>query len=136
MTNDRFSRQSFLGQNSQSAIQTATIGLVGLGGGGSHVVQQLAHVGFLDYIVYDGDAADESNLNRLVTATEVDAEKAVPKIDLVRRKILSIRSDAKSRHFRAAGKSVLKRFGSATSCSAALMDSMNVANSRLPADVT
>ena len=99
MTNDRFSRQSFLGQNSQSAIETATIGLVGLGGGGSHVVQQLAHVGFLDYIVYDGDAADESNLNRLVTATEVDAEKAVPKIDLVRCKILSIRSDAQVEAF-------------------------------------
>src|SRR5262249_54509540 len=70
VNNDRFSRQSFLGEHSQSAIERGVIGVVGLGGGGGHVVQQLAHVGFLNYRLYDGDGVDESNLNRLVIATE------------------------------------------------------------------
>jgi molybdopterin-synthase adenylyltransferase len=95
MTIDRFSRQSFLGEKSQDAIEAATIGIAGLGGGGSHFVQQLAHVGFLDFVIYDGDTADDSNLNRLVTATEIDARNAVPKTELARRRILSIRSNAR-----------------------------------------
>jgi molybdopterin-synthase adenylyltransferase len=95
MTTNRFSRQSFLGENSQDAIEAATVGVAGLGGGGGHFVQQLAHVGFLDFVIYDGDTADDSNLNRLVTATEIDAKNAVPKTELARRRILSIRSDAR-----------------------------------------
>jgi hypothetical protein len=95
MTSDRYSRQSFLGRHSQAAIEAATIGVVGLGGGGSHLVQQLAHVGFRDYVVYDEDTADDSNLNRLVTATEADAEDAVRKVELARREILSIRADTR-----------------------------------------
>lgn len=94
MTTNRFSRQSFLGEHSQDAIEGATVGIAGLGGGGSHFVQQLAHVGLLDFVIYDEDTADDSNLNRVVTATEIDAQKAVPKIELARRRILSIRSDA------------------------------------------
>lgn len=41
----RFTRQTFLGQHSQTAIECAAIGIVGLGGGGSHIVQQCAHLG-------------------------------------------------------------------------------------------
>ena len=100
MGNDRFSRQSFLGENSQAAIESAVVGVVGLGGGGSHIVQQLAHVGFLNYVIYDGDAADVSNLNRLVIAGEADAEAGVLKVELAKRRILSIRSDAKVETFR------------------------------------
>lgn len=94
MSDDRFSRQSFLGEQSQPAIERTVIGVVGLGGGGGHVVQQLAHIGFMHYRVYDGDGADESNLNRLVIATEADAAANTPKIELARRRILSVRSDA------------------------------------------
>lgn len=95
MSSDRFSRQSFLGEHSQDAIERAVIGVVGLGGGGGHVVQQLAHVGFLNYRLYDGDVADDSNLNRLVIATEDDAVARTQKTELARRRILSIRSTAK-----------------------------------------
>lgn len=55
---ERFSRQSFLGEHGQAAIEKAMVGVVGLGGGGGHVVQQLAHVGFMNYRVFDGDGAD------------------------------------------------------------------------------
>ena len=95
MKNGRFSRQSFLGGDGQAAIERCVVGVVGLGGGGSHIVQQLAHVGFLDFVIYDGDMADDSNLNRLVTATAMDAEKAIPKTELARRRILSICNNAR-----------------------------------------
>ena len=37
----RSSRQSFLGPRAEQIIRPATVGVIGLGGGGSHVVQQL-----------------------------------------------------------------------------------------------
>lgn len=70
------------------------IGVVGLGGGGGHIAQQLAHVGFSNYNLFDGDDADESNLNRLVIATEIDAANAASKVELARRRILSVRRNA------------------------------------------
>ena len=94
MSEHRYSRQSFLGADAQRLIEQAVIGVVGLGGGGGHVVQQLAHVGFLDYRLFDGDCAGESNLNRLVIATSADAIAQAPKVELARRRILSIQSTA------------------------------------------
>jgi molybdopterin-synthase adenylyltransferase len=94
VNNERFSRQSFLGEHSQVAIERAVIGIVGLGGGGGHVAQQLAHVGFLNYRLFDGDGADESNLNRLVIATEDDAAAGSLKVELAMRRILAVRRAA------------------------------------------
>ena len=42
---NRHSRQSFLGQGSEERLQTASAAVIGLCGGGSHVSQQLAHIG-------------------------------------------------------------------------------------------
>ena len=72
----RFSRQSFLGEAGQAAIEDCAICVAGLGGGG-HIIQQFAHVGFLDDVIYDADTADESNLNRLVIAGEADSAAGV-----------------------------------------------------------
>lgn len=94
MKNERFSRQSFLGAHSQAGIERAIVGVVGLGGGGGHIVQQLANVGFMNYRLFDGDVADESNLNRLVTATEDDVAAGTLKVELARRRIHSIRRAA------------------------------------------
>jgi hypothetical protein len=94
MINTRFSRQSFLGSNAQSAIEKCTVGIVGLCGGGGHIVQQLAHLGILHFVLYDGDNADESNLNRLVLATEADAMAGESKFELAQRRILAIRPNA------------------------------------------
>ena len=41
----RLDRQSFLGPDSDTILHEATIGVIGLGGGGSHIVQQSAHLG-------------------------------------------------------------------------------------------
>jgi molybdopterin-synthase adenylyltransferase len=80
MAAERFNRQSFLGPDSQRIIESAIVTIVGLGGGGSHVAQQLAHVGFLNYRVWDGDVAEDSNLNRLIGADEKTLRLKLPRL--------------------------------------------------------
>src|SRR5713101_8988267 len=94
MSDDRFSRQSFLGEHSQEIIEKAIVGIVGLGGGGSHIAQQLAHVGFLHYRICDGDIAEGSNLNRLIGEKETDPVNKTPKIEIAQRLIERLRAKA------------------------------------------
>jgi len=91
---ERFSRQSFLGRGGQPAIARARLGIVGVGGGGSHVAQQLAHLGAQHVRLFDGDLVEASNLNRMVGATAADATRQVPKIDVMRRVIGAVSSAA------------------------------------------
>ncbi len=93
--NERFSRQGFLGEAGQATIERTRVGFCGQGGGGSHLVQQVAHIGFLDYVLFDGDFADESNLNRTVTLIEADIPAQRLKVEAARRRILDIRSTAR-----------------------------------------
>ncbi len=94
MSTDRYSRQSCLGENAEEQIARCTVGVPGLGGGGSHVVQQLAHIGFKRFVLYDEDVTEESNLNRLVGATAVDAKAATPKLHLAKTMIYRLQPDA------------------------------------------
>ncbi len=98
MTSD-FSRQSFLGENSQDKIENALIGVIGLGGGGSHIIQQLAHIGFLNYVIYDPQRIDASNLNRLIGATQKDVNKQAKKVEIAKRVIKNIRPSSKNQSF-------------------------------------
>lgn len=91
---DRFSRQSFLGDDAERAISEAKIGVVGLGGGGSHVIQQMAHVGFRDFVVYDPDTIEGHNLNRLVGGTNIDAAMRMSKTMIAERLIRNVNYDA------------------------------------------
>lgn len=81
----RYDRQSFLGSHSQNIVETVRLGIVGIGGGGSHVAQQAAHIGFPNVTAFDGDITEDTNLNRLVTATMQDARQTMPKVDLAQR---------------------------------------------------
>lgn len=94
MNSVRYSRQSFLGEHSDQIISDRTIGVVGVGGGGSHIVQQLAHVGFKKFILYDPEVIDISNLNRTVNASEEDVEKGTQKLEIASRPINRLHSDA------------------------------------------
>ena len=91
---ERFSSQSFLGAEAGHVFESAIVGIVGLGGGGSHIAQQLAHVGFLHFILFDPDEMEPRNLNRQIGAVEKDVDLKTPKIDIVARLIKSIRSRA------------------------------------------
>ena len=99
MNRERFSRQSFLGPNSDELIARCTVGVVGLGGGGSHIMQQLAHIGFQRYVIYDGDVVEESNLNRLVGAKSIDVPAGTPKLHLAKMMIYGLQPKASVRGF-------------------------------------
>lgn len=81
----RLDRQSFLGPNSDAILDTTTIGIVGLGGGGSHVVQQAAHLGIGGYVNVDPQVVDDTNTNRLVGGTLADVCCKPAKTGIVRR---------------------------------------------------
>ena len=83
----RLDRQSFLGSDSEIVLKAATIGIVGLGGGGSHVVQQAAHMGIGGYVNVDPKTIKDSNTNRLVGGTLADANVRLPKTDIAERMI-------------------------------------------------
>lgn len=83
-------RQSFLGDQSEHLLEQLVVGIVGLCGGGSHVVQQLSHVGVGNLFLIDPDRAEFSNLNRLVGATYKDAKKFRLKTEIAQRTAESI----------------------------------------------
>ena len=86
----RFARQSFLGSRGQTLLERARIGLVGVGGGGSHVAQQLAHLGVRKLWLFDQDHVETTNLNRVVTATARDADEARLKVEIAGRRIQEV----------------------------------------------
>lgn len=92
-----YSRQSFLGEDAQDKISTCVVGVVGLGGGGSHIAQQLAHLGFMNYVLFDADVIEASNLNRLIGGTERDVRLSTPKVQIAERLIKGVRPSAQVR---------------------------------------
>ena len=49
----QFNRQSFLGAGSEALLESSEVGIIGLGGGGSHIAQQLAYVGVGRFTLID-----------------------------------------------------------------------------------
>lgn len=95
MSENQYDRQSFLGEDAQEIFATARIGIIGLSGGGSHIAQQTAHIGFKDFALFDPQTTDRSNLNRLVGATEDDVAKERPKVEVAERVIKAVQPDAR-----------------------------------------
>jgi molybdopterin-synthase adenylyltransferase len=91
----RSSRQSFLGEESDERIAHARVAIVGLCGGGSHVAQQLAHIGVGDFALFDHDIGEDTNLNRMVGLTEADVACARLKTEVISRLIQSVNPKAK-----------------------------------------
>jgi hypothetical protein len=79
MTADaRYDRHMALfGAIGQERIAATRVAIVGLGGLGSHVAQQLAYLGVVNFNLIDADRLETSNLNRLIgaAATDVGANK-------------------------------------------------------------
>lgn len=84
---EQYGRQGFLGREAANRIANTRVGIVGLGGGGSHMIQQLAHIGFRRYVLCDPDRVEISNLNRLVGATETDVRRRRLKVDIASRQV-------------------------------------------------
>lgn len=88
-------RQSFLGTDSDARLAATTVGLVGLGGGNSHVALQLAHLGIVCFVLLDEDIINLTNLNRLVGGTLEDVRAERPKVEIAARVIRAVNPDAR-----------------------------------------
>lgn len=88
-----------MGNRFPEVCKRTIVGIVGLGGGGSHVVQQMAHVGFRNFVLIDPDVVDRSNLNRLIGATQKDIHLKTPKTNVARRLIKRINQSASIKLF-------------------------------------
>lgn len=60
-----------LGSQGQHRLDTISVGIVGLGGTGSIVAEELAYLGVKNFLLVDPDIVDETNLNRLVGARRI-----------------------------------------------------------------
>lgn len=87
-------RQSFLGSRSVIIIAEAQVAVIGLCGGGSHVAQQLAHIGFRRLHLVDHDRAEDTNLNRMVGLTSADAIAEELKTDVISRNVRAVNPEA------------------------------------------
>lgn len=91
----RLDRQSFLGPDSDAVLEAATVGIVGLGGGGSHVAQQTAHLGLGGYVNADPDVIEDTNTNRLIGGTLADVGACMPKVAIAARLIRGLHPKAR-----------------------------------------
>jgi molybdopterin/thiamine biosynthesis adenylyltransferase len=66
------------GRAGQAELGELTVGIVGLGGTGSIVSQQLTHLGVNKFILLDPDVIEDTNLNRVVGARPTDVGR--PKV--------------------------------------------------------
>jgi molybdopterin-synthase adenylyltransferase len=96
----------FFGHEGQRRLSDAQVAIVGCGGLGTHVIQQLAYLGVKDFKLIDHEDLDETNKNRYVGAWDNDPVPGSAKVELARRQIqlvnpsalvTSIRSQLRSR---------------------------------------
>jgi hypothetical protein len=91
--NDRYSRQiALFGEAGQQRLADASVVLIGLGGLGSHLAQQLAYLGVRRYALLDGETVARNDLNRVIGATADDV--GFLKAQVAARLIRSIQSAA------------------------------------------
>jgi molybdopterin/thiamine biosynthesis adenylyltransferase len=89
-SSDIFKRQSFLGSESSFLFDNVKVGIIGFGGGGSHIGQQLAHIGIKNLTIFDDDKIEASNLNRLIGGWYSDIAKSTQKVKIAERLIKKI----------------------------------------------
>lgn len=81
MSDDRYNRNiMFFKEQGQERLAASKVAVVGLGGTGSHVVQQLALLGVGQLSLIDDDEVDRTSLNRLIGAHADDAIPGTPKV--------------------------------------------------------
>ncbi|MGO7425431.1 ThiF family adenylyltransferase, partial [Rhizobium ruizarguesonis] len=67
--------------------------IVGVSGTGSISAEEAARMGFGTVLLIDPDKVETKNLNRILNATREDAERAVPKVDMLADAIVRHRGD-------------------------------------------
>ncbi len=85
---ERFDRNIRLfGADGQMRIRASHVAVIGCGGLGEHVVQQLASLGIGTLTLVDGENLSESNRNRYVLARHTDTIPGTDKVDIAERAV-------------------------------------------------
>ncbi len=88
---DRFERQErFFGREGQEKLRAAHVAVVGVGGLGTHVVQQLALLGIGRVALLDSEDLATTDRNRYVGARHDDAIPGTPKVEIGERIVKAI----------------------------------------------
>jgi ThiF family protein len=82
------------GRDGQDRIHETKVVVVGIGGVGTHLVQQLSLLGVRRFVLLDGEQLERTNLNRYVGARADDPIPGTPKVALGERIIRSVESTA------------------------------------------
>lgn len=91
---DRDARQLLVwGPTGQRRLREASVVIVGLGGTGSHVAMQLAHLGVGHLVLIDHDTLEASNLSRVIGARHDDLGR--PKVDVLADAVARVRPDVR-----------------------------------------
>lgn len=88
---DRFDRQVRLfGRAGQARLRALHVAVVGAGGGGSILIEQLARLGVGTITAIDLDVVKRHNLSRVMGATDADARHGTKKVEIARRLVHAI----------------------------------------------
>lgn len=71
-----------IGEEGQKILQKLSVGIVGLGGIGSHVATQLPHLGVKRLILIDDEIIEEANRSRVINARPEDVREKRSKVDI------------------------------------------------------
>jgi molybdopterin/thiamine biosynthesis adenylyltransferase len=82
------------GAEGQAMLASLSVGVIGVGGIGSIVAEQLAHLGVRKLLLLDSDSLEETNLNRVVGASRRDIGR--PKVEVTADMIQRINSEAET----------------------------------------
>lgn len=82
-----------LSAQDQLKLSTSCVAIVGCGGLGGYIAEELARIGVGRLILIDGDHLDVSNLNRQIMATEHNIGQW--KVDAVRDRLQSVNSEVR-----------------------------------------
>ncbi len=94
-TVETYDRQiRFLGKAGQRRLKGTKVGIIGLGGAGSLVVEYLARLGVGSFVLVDDDIVELSNLSRIVGTSVADAIGKSTKMSIACRLILEANSHA------------------------------------------
>src|SRR5439155_11436020 len=86
MSDGRYSRNKALfGPEGQEKIAATKVTIIGVGGLGSHVAQQLAYLGVETQTPVDFDIVTISSMNRLVGAVDTDVAAKTKKVIVAER---------------------------------------------------
>ncbi|MBU2535776.1 MAG: ThiF family adenylyltransferase [Chloroflexi bacterium] len=83
MDNERYDRNiRFFGKEGQERLGAAKVAVVGIGGLGTHVVQQLALLGVGQLVLIDPQDLDRTNFNRYIGVSYDDPVPGTLKVDI------------------------------------------------------